>query len=429
LVLADVEDAEKAYKTNIKNFFKPGFYSNMKDEVVRICQDPYFSDTLHKRRHLVPIMNRSVLDLQSPTWDTMLRTRTKEDLFSVEMPFKLLPKDHPDVLKVEVFMREYCHNDDTYNYMHTLLGYCLTGEVSDRCFYWWWGLGRNAKGTVATAMQQIMGAGPNGFYKQAKEGFLTRNSFNNSSNASPGLASIRNARVVMVCETEKNVVYNVPRIKCLSSGDMTTARELYKSEQMFEPTAKILVQSNHLPESMDLGDQAVADRLKLVYWPTRYVHPTEKKAHELSPNEAFIDAAKQREFLDLKHAFGTWCVIGARKFYKLGADALSMRGEILKKAEADMEVMNSLVSFIRKCCKSANACVGKRELFDDFVVEYNKYCQKRHFNALDEKELRDKLCNVFSGKYKPYTDDNELYVGNCQFLSAVSKFNNSRFNN
>ena len=275
------------------NVFKRG--------VPSLCIDREFDNVLHSQHYLVPTNDGLVVDVRTG----LSRARVREDYFLHAMDFKMLEDGHPEIAEVEAFMLEYCNNKpELLADMHRQLGYSFTGLTYDRKFCVWIGIGANAKGTVASAMERAMGSG---FYQQSSSAFMSQagNAGQSAEACSPFLISCRYKRLVMLAETPRNAKFDEAQLKSLTSGDPQTGRALYKSSITFTPHFKLVIQTNHFP-SFDMADTAIMDRTKVVQFLTRYAE--NPKGTELKQ-----DPAKWARFKSLVDAFGTWCVQGAIK--------------------------------------------------------------------------------------------------------------------
>jgi phage/plasmid-associated DNA primase len=294
------EDDEKRLHTWLAGATKFDKINGIIKFITNRQNDPDFEEKLNKKSHLIPLQNIQTYDVL--TGD--VRTRVLEDYFSESMKFKFTRKDDPQIEEVVSIMNDFANGDATWlEYMHMLLGYFHTGFTVDRGYYLWLGVGLNGKGTVANALKKSMGE----FYQTADASFITKtgNSNFNCESASPTLASLQHARVCMISELPVHCKLAEDKLKGLTSGDITKARNLYSSPKSWIPQFKIPIQSNYCPE-LNCSDQAAVDRFRAMWWGARFVKvPTR-------PNEKKMDAAKAEALRStLIDAFGTWCCVGA----------------------------------------------------------------------------------------------------------------------
>ncbi len=112
-----------------------------------------------------------------------VRARTREDLFSVECPVGLC-HDENEIQKVDDFMLSIANDDEDLKvFMQCMLRYCLTGEVSERCFFIWWGIGANGKTSICNLMKKILGPV---FYATASKDVFIQQGFSFGSRTGGG---------------------------------------------------------------------------------------------------------------------------------------------------------------------------------------------------------------------------------------------------
>ena len=117
-------------------------------------RDEEFETRLNKIPHLLPIKVGRIVNLKT----LEVRERTREDFFSFELSvdYNCNKQDsHPNASKF--FEEICCGNAELTNYLKRLLGYCLTGETSERSLFIWWGEGMNGKSTVIDILKKILG--------------------------------------------------------------------------------------------------------------------------------------------------------------------------------------------------------------------------------------------------------------------------------
>lgn len=373
----------------------------IKSVVFQSTCDSTFKATLHSIPHLIPVNDGIILDPTVDDINQMARPRTRDDLFIHAMPFNYIhDHSHPEIKEIEAQMKEYCMvNDDdegsfsTYEYLQMSIGYKFTGLVHDRRAEWWTGEGSNAKGTIAEAMRLAMG---DNFFSTQQTEFISQSKFGKNSEAcSPALLSCALARVVNVAETAPDTKYDVPKIKNAAAADPMKARGLYQDPELITPQFKLMIQTNHLPKNLNMGDKAMQDRTVFVKFNRRYV---DKKEHEMNANEMARDNDKRKRFLSLRDAFGTWAVIGAHKFLKLGVSQLPMTGEMKIDHDRCMQDLDSLMTYVSNRLVNPGDCNENDTVsFYDFYNDYSQYCGIKKQQLYEEKEVKKKLLNMNNG--------------------------------
>lgn len=138
---------------------------------------------------------------------------------------------------------------DLAAYLQKALGYGLTGDTSEECFFLLYGpTTRNGKGTVMETYMQMLG----GYGKAARpETIALRQNFN-SSGPSEDIAKLAGARAVNISEPDKQMILSAALVKTLTGNDTMTARYLHENSFEFKPQFKLFINTNHLPKANDV---------------------------------------------------------------------------------------------------------------------------------------------------------------------------------
>ena len=139
------------------------------------------------------------------------------------------------------FISEIFDGDpDLISYVHRAVGYSLTGETSEQCFFCCHGEGANGKSTFLNTVRHAVGAYACNLPFSAFE-LQARSTIAND------VATIPGRRFVTAIETDESVQLNEARIKALTGGDPITARMLYREFFTFTPVAKFWLAFNRPP--------------------------------------------------------------------------------------------------------------------------------------------------------------------------------------
>lgn len=196
-------------------------------------------------------VNNGTLDLRSGS----LRRHRREDFFT-----KLAPVDyHPDSKCPQfddVVMTAADEDTDLARYIQRSLGYALTGDVSEECLFFWHGIGRNGKGTIAETVRAVMGE----YAATTPAATLTQKDRGGPRNE---LASLRGVRLVFASEVDEGRKLDEALVKSLTGGDNIAARFLYCEYFEFRPEMKIVLQTNYRPR-VHGADEGIWSRIRLV---------------------------------------------------------------------------------------------------------------------------------------------------------------------
>jgi putative DNA primase/helicase len=156
---------------------------------------------------------------------------------------------------------------DTIAFLRRYLGYMLTGEVGEHCLVFFYGTGRNGKGTIVETVIKLLGdygyAAPMNLLMESK-----------SERHPTELASLRGRRAVSASEPPEGARWDDGRIRFLTGGDTINARGMRQDPFTFEPTHKLLLMGNHIP-SLRSVDPAMQARFKLIEF--NYFFPPEER--------------------------------------------------------------------------------------------------------------------------------------------------------
>src|SRR5260370_2165539 len=155
------------------------------------------------------------------------------------------------------FISEIFDGDpDLISYVHRAVGYSLTGETSEQCFFCCHGEGANGKSTFLNAVRHAVGAYACNLPFSAFE-LKTRSTIGND------VATIPDRRFVTAIETDESVRLNEARIKALTGGDLITARMLYREVFTFRPVATFCLAFNR-PPRVSADSQSLLRRVHLI---------------------------------------------------------------------------------------------------------------------------------------------------------------------
>lgn len=171
----------------------------------------------------------------------------------------------------ETFLREVFSGDqELIAYIQRMVGYCLTGSVCEQVFWVFWGMGANGKSVLAEVLRLIL---CDYYHRADPQLFVTGPQESRAGNASPHIAGLKGARLVIASETPPNGRLAETCLKELTGGDAITGRFLYGNPFTFAPSHKLVLLTNHKPRVSQ--DTAVWRRMRLV--PFNQVFPPEKQ--------------------------------------------------------------------------------------------------------------------------------------------------------
>ncbi len=140
------------------------------------------------------------------------------------------------------FMQEIIPDDQTRAAVLRFLGYCLTGKVNEEKALFVIGEGGNGKGTLFETIHYLL----NDYATTFDVEVILRQRFSKNANAaSPEIAKLCGVRFAYAPEIPAGREFDLATFKSLSGGDKITARPMYQSPIIFDPSFKMLLSGQH----------------------------------------------------------------------------------------------------------------------------------------------------------------------------------------
>ena len=193
-------------------------------------------------------------------WDVRLDEHRREDLIT-----KLAPVDFNRRAKCpgyDAFMARVQPDETMRDFLHQWGGYSLTGDTGEHKLAFFYGEGRNGKGTWVEAIAGFAGdyAGSVGIESLLDTGVKRR-----GDQATPDMAALTGVRFLRVSEPQVGMKFNDGLLKQLTGGDPLKVRHLNKGFFEFFPDFKLTISGNTRPGVKDVSHGMWA-RLQLVPW-------------------------------------------------------------------------------------------------------------------------------------------------------------------
>jgi putative DNA primase/helicase len=147
-------------------------------------------------------------------------------------------------------------NVEMQQYLQRVAGYALTGSTREHALFFFYGTGRNGKGTFINTLEWILGD----YSKVAAMETFTESK---NDRHTTEIAALMGARMVTSQETDEGKRWAESRIKSMTGGDPITARFMARDNFTFIPQFKLLISGNHRPGLRNV-DEAMKARLHLV---------------------------------------------------------------------------------------------------------------------------------------------------------------------
>ena len=156
------------------------------------------------------------------------------------------------------FLQEIFDNDpDLIAFIQRAVGYSLTGEVSEQCFFILYGTGKNGKSTFLKILGLLLGD-----YARNAD-FQTFIPQKYPGAARDDIARLAGARFVSAKESYETAHLDEGIIKTLTGDDVVTTRHLYLENFEYVPQFKLWLAVNHRP-TITGADDGIWRRVRLV---------------------------------------------------------------------------------------------------------------------------------------------------------------------
>jgi putative DNA primase/helicase len=237
-------------------------------------------------------------------------------------------------------------NEELIRYVQRILGYGLTGDVSEDVLPILWGEGSNGKSTLVHAVMHVLGEDYGG--TAPRELFAV----NKGGRHPTEIMTLQGKRLMAASETEAGQQIDEALVKLLTGGDDIAARFCCKDYTTFEPTHKLLLSTNYKPQIKGTDD-AIWRRPALIPFAVQFTGENRDK-----------DMPKKLEAQ--REGILRWLVRGCLDWQEQGLAP----PECVQLATASYRAEQDVVGrFIEQCCQTGEKCVAEaRVLWQAFKV-------------------------------------------------------------
>jgi putative DNA primase/helicase len=292
-----------------------------------------------------------------------LRPHRREDLHTRLAPVAYKPKA-PCPQWLAFLARITDQDEDLIGFMRRALGYSLTGDTSEQCFFLLHGSGANGKSTFIEVLRALLGD----YARQADASTFLHKDQDTPRN---DLARLAGVRFVSAVEAAAGRRLAEVLVKQITGGDTITARFLYHEHFEFDPTFKVWLAANHKPE-ITATDYAMWRRIRLI--PFTVTIPKEEQDKRLL----------QKLKTELPGILA-WAVEGCQEWQREG---LCEPGGVQAATAAYQEEMDPLGSFLtERCTLSPRVQTPASDLYD----AYTKWCLANGEEAMTQTAFGRRL--------------------------------------
>ena len=239
-------------------------------------------------------------------------------------------------------------NQSLIDYVTKAVGYSLTADMREQCFFMAVGTGANGKSIFLDTLEHVFSS-----YAHRAPMRLFANSEGEADRFS--LADLHGARIVFAAETKANTKMNEHVIKALTGGETLSGERKYAQPFTFRPTAKIWLGVNHHPT---VSDDSFG------FW---------RRVRLIPFNRTFSGDADDRELRDTlrQEAEGilAWAMRGCLRWQELGLIAPDIVLQATKNYEMEEDPMTE---FLQQTTKNDPDSVV---LFSALYAEYKVWAK------------------------------------------------------
>lgn len=271
----------------------------------------------------------------------------------------------------ETFVSEIMRGDaETARFLQKALGYTLTGDTSEECFFILYGsTTRNGKGTTMETTLHMLGD----YGKTAQPETIAQKQITHGGGPTEDVARLKGARFVNMSEPDKGLRLNSALVKQVTGGDTVTARFLHQNSFEYRPEYKLFINTNYLPNVSD--DSIFASgRVKLI--------PFERHFEENEQDKGLKSLFKQPENIS---GIFNWFLEG---LHQMQAEGLEQT-EAVKTATAQYREDSDIV---KQFIKDSLIEIKKEKTpIKDLYAEYEKWCEENGCGVLAKNNLTAEL--------------------------------------
>lgn len=145
------------------------------------------------------------------------------------------------------FVQEIFSDDaELMNFINRAVGYSLSGDTREQCFFMCVGHGANGKSTFLSALSSVWGD-----YGYTTDTNVFASNAGSKDSTPFDLAELLGRRLVLMSETKANSRMNEQSIKNFTGGERINAQKKFGHPFEFQPVGKLWMGINHQPKVVD----------------------------------------------------------------------------------------------------------------------------------------------------------------------------------
>ena len=282
------------------------------------------------------------------------------------------PINQPTPIYDRFLDQTFTSDQQLINYVQTIFGIALIGQVTEQIFPFFYGLGANGKSTLLELFKHILGIGATGYATVLPaEAFLA-----NAANRHPAeIAKLAGARLAITSETEEGQKFAEVRVKQLTGADTISARFMRQDWFDFTPSHTLIMVSNHEPQ-VAAGGEAFWRRIRKI--PFNNIVPEEQRDRDLL------------EKLKTEAPGILWKTIQAAvKYVNHG---ITTPSAVLAATSEYENEQDTVKMYIQECCAISEPNTQTFAVrISEFRQEYETWCRINDYEPVGSKTLTQRV--------------------------------------
>ena len=275
----------------------------------------------------------------------------------------------------ETFISQVLPDPDVASYVQRLVGYSLTGDMSDQSFYFLHGVGQNGKSMFLDVLARLMGD----YAGNARRELIEDVRF---AAYKADLAQLPGVRLLIGLETSADGKLRDDVIKSLTAGDSMKGEAKYTMPFEFRPCCKLWLAGNHKPviEGTDFG---IWRRVKLIPF-TTVISPEKRIPQTVLLNRLMAEAP----------GILNWALRGLQQW---GLDSVpaTVRDAVTEYRSGEDDIGDFLAENTEECATGKVTRIALYQSYAQWASSCgirNPWTLKRFTRRLKERGL--KLCSL-----------------------------------
>lgn len=297
-------------------------------------------------KYLLNVLNGTI-NLKTAT----LQPHNRDDLITQRVDIEFILGKYTCPTWETFLQRTMDGNQDLILFLQKAVGYSLTADTSEQCLFFLYGMGANGKSTFLSILEALL---HDFALHLAPETLMIKK--NNDNAATPELARLRGARVVITSEVEEGLRLSETTVKLLTGDQRVAVRFLYGQPFDLEIEFKIWIAGNHQPVIRGTDD-AIWRRILLV--PFTVTIPEDQRDKHLLEK-------LQQELPGILH----WALDGCSMWQKEGLQPPETIRAATRRYREDMDTIGQ---WLEECCEGEEGVITTVK---SLYSSYSEWCRE-----------------------------------------------------